>query len=78
MSQQPEQEPLLAPEAQQTQQTMDTTPDATEQPPQDPWADIPEEIMACSTDEIMSRIRLIENDIKVCERNALSAGSELI
>lgn len=64
MSQQPEQEPLLAPEVQQTQQTMDTTPDATE-PPQDQWADIPEDIMACSTDEVASRIRLIENDIKV-------------
>lgn len=65
----PEQQPLLAPEQpaeQPTEQpaTMDTTPDATEAP-QETWADIPEEIMACGTDEILSRIRLIENDIKV-------------
>ena len=42
---------------------MDTTPD---QPPEETWADIPEEVMALSTDEILTRIRLIENDIKVC------------
>lgn len=42
---------------------MDTTPD---QPPaQETWDDIPEDIMALSTDEILTRIRLIENDIKV-------------
>ena len=41
---------------------MDTTPD---QPPEETWADIPEEVMSLSTDEILTRIRLIENDIKV-------------
>lgn len=41
---------------------MDTTPDA---PVEETWADIPEDIMALSTDEILTRIRLIENDIKV-------------
>jgi 26S proteasome regulatory subunit T5 len=39
---------------------MDTDP-----PVEETWADIPEDIMALSTDEILTRIRLIENDIKV-------------
>jgi hypothetical protein len=41
---------------------MDTTPDA---PVEETWEDIPEDVMALSTDEILTRIRLIENDIKV-------------
>lgn len=41
---------------------MDTTPD---QPAEETWEDIPEDIMTLSTDEILQRIRLIENDIKV-------------
>lgn len=42
---------------------MDTSTDA---PAEETWDDIPEEIMSLSTDEILTRIRLIENDIKVC------------
>lgn len=42
---------------------MDTSPD---QPAEETWADIPEEIMGLNTDEIFTRTRLIENDIKVC------------
>lgn len=41
---------------------MDTTPD---QPAEETWSDIPEEIMSLSSDEILTRIRLIENDLKV-------------
>jgi 26S proteasome regulatory subunit T5 len=41
---------------------MDTTPD---RPPEETWADIPEEVLSLTTDEILTRIRLIENDIKV-------------
>ncbi|GLB38363.1 putative AAA ATPase family protein [Lyophyllum shimeji] len=41
---------------------MDTTSDV---PTEETWDDIPEEIMSLSTDEILTRIRLIENDIKV-------------
>ena len=41
---------------------MDTTPD---QPPEETWDDIPEEIKALTTEEILTRIRLIDNDIKV-------------
>jgi len=40
---------------------MDTTPD----PPEETWEDIPEEIMELDTDDILTRIRLIDNDIKV-------------
>jgi 26S proteasome regulatory subunit T5 len=40
---------------------MDTTPDA---PAEETWEDIPEDVMALSTDDILTRIRLIENDIK--------------
>lgn len=40
---------------------MDTTPD---HPPEETWDDIPADILSLSTDEILTRIRLIENDIK--------------
>ncbi len=42
---------------------MDVTPD---KPAEETWEDIPEEIMGLSTDEILTRIRLIDNDLKVC------------
>ena len=38
---------------------------ASERPPEETWEDIPEEIMSLSTDEILTRIRLIDNDLKV-------------
>jgi 26S proteasome regulatory subunit T5 len=41
---------------------MDTTPD---QPPEETWEDIPEEIMELDTEDVLTRIRLIDNDIKV-------------
>ena len=41
---------------------MDTTPD---QPPEETWEDIPEEIRSLSTDEILTRTRLIDNDLRV-------------
>jgi 26S proteasome regulatory subunit T5 len=56
--QQDEQSPLLP----NTEAAMDTTPDV---PPEETWEDIPVDVMALSTDEILTRIRLIENDIKV-------------
>ncbi|VDC00661.1 unnamed protein product [Peniophora sp. CBMAI 1063] len=46
-----------APEAE-----MDTTPDV---PEEETWADIPEEILQLSTDDIIQRTRLIDNDMKV-------------
>ena len=53
-------------DAQETENVeMDTTPDETK-PVEETWEDIPEDIMSLSADEINSRIRLIENDIKVC------------
>ncbi|KAF4577312.1 26S proteasome regulatory subunit 6A [Pleurotus pulmonarius] len=42
--------------------TMDTTPI---QPEEESWDDIPEEIMSLSTEDVLTRIRLIDNDIKV-------------
>lgn len=41
---------------------MDTTPD---RPPEETWDDIPADILSLNTDEILTRIRLIDNDIKV-------------
>jgi 26S proteasome regulatory subunit T5 len=58
----PEEQQSDVPGAFQDGAAMDTTPD---QPPEETWADIPEEVMTLSTDEILTRIRLIENDIKV-------------
>ncbi|EGN98288.1 hypothetical protein SERLA73DRAFT_183213 [Serpula lacrymans var. lacrymans S7.3] len=53
--------------------TMDTTPD---QPPAETWSDIPEDIMTLGTDEILTRIRLIENDIKVMKSETLRLQHE--
>lgn len=60
----PEKQPEAAPApaAQPDEAPMDTTPD---QPPEETWADIPEDVMSLNTDEILTRIRLIENDMKV-------------
>jgi 26S proteasome regulatory subunit T5 len=41
---------------------MDVTDDT---PPEETWDDISEDILALSTDEILTRARLIDNDIKV-------------
>lgn len=41
---------------------MDTAPD---KPAEETWEDIPDDIKALTTDEIFTRIRLIDNDIKV-------------
>ncbi|KAL5524268.1 RPT5 [Sanghuangporus sanghuang] len=54
---------------------MDTTPEEMK-PVEETWDDIPEEIMALSTDEINSRIRLIENDIKVMRSETLRLQHE--
>jgi 26S proteasome regulatory subunit T5 len=40
---------------------MDVSPDA---PPEETWDDIPEDIMSLNTEEVMTRTRLIDNDIK--------------
>lgn len=60
----PEKQPETTPPAPATQDAaaMDVTPD---QPPEENWDDIPPEIMSLGTDEMLTRIRLIENDIKV-------------
>jgi hypothetical protein len=49
---------------------MDTTPDQ----PEETWDDIPEEIMELDTEDIRTRIRLIENDIRVCLITFLSVN----
>lgn len=50
------------PSTEGTPTAMDVTPDAP--PPEETWDDIPEDIRALSTDEILTRTRLIDNDIK--------------
>ncbi|KAF8833814.1 26S proteasome subunit P45 [Paxillus ammoniavirescens] len=52
---------------------MDTTPD---QPPEESWDDIPADIMALNTDEMLTRIRLIDNDIKVMKSETLRLQHE--
>lgn len=66
----PPNDPPSNPEKQPEAPASDVTPDAAmditpDQPAEETWEDIPEEIMALGTDEILTRIRLIENDIKV-------------
>jgi 26S proteasome regulatory subunit T5 len=41
---------------------METAP---EQPPEETWEDIPEDVRSGTVEEIQTRARLIENDIKV-------------
>ncbi|KAG1772442.1 26S proteasome subunit P45 [Suillus occidentalis] len=67
--QQPEASPALG----QDGAEMDTTPD---QPAEETWDDIPEEIMALTTEEILTRIRLIDNDIKVMKSDTLRLQHE--
>jgi len=52
---------------------MDTTPD---QPPEETWEDIPEDVLSSTTDEILTRIRLIENDVKVMRSETLRLPHE--
>ena len=52
---------------------MDTTPD---KPAEETWEDIPDEIMSLSTEEILTRIRLIDNDLKVRELVCLECERE--
>lgn len=61
---------------------MDVTPDA---PPEETWDDIPEDILNLSPEEINTRTRLIDNDIKVrltralrrCSLTAVCSGYEV-
>ncbi|KAF5309337.1 hypothetical protein D9611_014007 [Ephemerocybe angulata] len=54
--------PLLSTSNAQDSAAMDTTPDVQ---PEETWDDIPEDILALSSDEIATRTRLIDNDLKV-------------
>ena len=61
-----EQQPLLVQTPQETGPTEDAAMDiAPDQPPEETWDDIPEDIMALPTEDIQTRTRLIDNDIKV-------------
>lgn len=55
--------------------SMDTTPDL---PVEETWDDIPEEIMSLSSDEILTRTRLIDNDLKVSRMLLQTATFDLI
>ncbi|KAG6372142.1 hypothetical protein JVT61DRAFT_7932 [Boletus reticuloceps] len=66
---QPESQPTTtASQWAQDAAAMDTTPD---QPPEETWDVIPADILALSTDKILTRIRLIENDVKVMKSETL-------
>lgn len=59
----PEKAPETAPGAPNADDaSMDTAPD---QPPEETWEDIPEDVMSLTTEEVMTRVRLLDNDIKV-------------
>ncbi|KAF9267337.1 26S proteasome subunit P45 [Marasmius fiardii PR-910] len=59
-------------EPSQQDAAMDTAPDQIEET----WDDIPEDIMSLSTDDILTRIRLIDNDIKVMRSETLRLQHE--
>ncbi|TFL01749.1 26S proteasome subunit P45 [Pterulicium gracile] len=52
---------------------MDVEP---EQPAEETWEDIPEDVVNSSTDEVLTRIRMIENDIKVMRSETLRLQHE--
>ena len=54
---------------------MDVTDDT---PPEETWDDISEDILALSTDEILTRARLIDNDIKVILRSIVFLFSKCL
>ncbi|THG99679.1 hypothetical protein EW026_g2725 [Hermanssonia centrifuga] len=56
-----------------TDAPMDTTPD---QPPEETWEDIPEDIMGLSSDEITTRTRLIDNDLRIIRSETLRLQHE--
>ncbi|KAK7056904.1 26S proteasome regulatory subunit 6A [Paramarasmius palmivorus] len=74
----PEKQPETSPQSsngeqnQQDSAAMDTEPDRKEET----WDDIPEDIMSLSTDDILTRIRLIDNDIKVMRSETLRLQHE--
>ncbi|KAF5314834.1 hypothetical protein D9619_007060 [Psilocybe cf. subviscida] len=53
--------------------SMDVTPDT---PPEETWDDIPEDILNLSPEEISTRTRLIDNDIKVMRSETLRLQHE--
>ncbi|KAG8851803.1 26S proteasome regulatory subunit 6A [Tulasnella sp. 330] len=55
-------------------QAMDTTAD--EQPQEETWEDIPSDVRAASTEEISTRSRLIDNDVKVMRSEILRLQHE--
>jgi 26S proteasome regulatory subunit T5 len=52
-----------SPSSNSEEEKMDT--DAPQPEPEETWDDIPEDIMELNTDEILTRIRLFDNDLKV-------------
>ncbi|KIJ54553.1 hypothetical protein M422DRAFT_24501 [Sphaerobolus stellatus SS14] len=56
-----------------TEAAMDTTPD---QPAEETWDDLPAEVRNAPTDEILTRARLIDNDIKVMRSENLRLQHE--
>lgn len=61
--------PLLS-EDQDGDAPMDTSSD---QPPEETWEDIPEDVRSAGVEEIITRTRLIDNDIRVCFTRLLSS-----
>ncbi|KAI0074553.1 AAA-domain-containing protein [Panus rudis PR-1116 ss-1] len=53
--------------------SMDTTPD---KPQEETWDDIPEEIRALPTEDILTRTRLIDNDLKVMRSETMRLQHE--
>jgi len=71
-----EETPLLAETSTNENADMDTSPDAPPPPPEETWDDIPEDIRALPADEINTRTRLIDNDIKVMRSETLRLQHE--
>lgn len=53
--------------------SMDTTPD---QPPEETWEDIPDDVRNAGAEEIGTRARLIDNDIRVCSARRSDLDSQ--
>lgn len=68
--------PAPATEASATEQDSNAMDVQPEQPAEDNFDDIPAEIMESGTDDILTRVRLLENDIKVMRSETLRLQHE--
>ena len=57
--------PLISVDVQETTRSNPDAMEVTPEPPAETWEDLPPELLSASAEEISSRMRLIDNEIRV-------------